>query len=101
MRARRQSPRCRCLRGSPFDLPGSSDVFSSARPFSGVRARGPAPMDATELLRRYAAEERSFPGVILVEAKLRLASLTGIDLRDANLAGADFSRTKLARANLS
>ncbi|MBD1888467.1 pentapeptide repeat-containing protein [Coleofasciculus sp. FACHB-SPT9] len=53
-------------------------------------------MDATELLKRYAAGERSFPF-----ANLSNADLSGANLSNADLSGADFGHAYLATANLS
>ncbi len=75
----------------------------------------PAPFDAEELLRRYAAGERVFnearlaaadlhgatlSGVDLVNANLTAANLENADLRDANLQGAILLRATLRNANL-
>lgn len=69
------------------------------------------PASAEELLRRYAAGERSFSNAQLEEAGLRKAELAHADLRDAslrsavlcraNLTGADLRGAKLWSANLT
>ena len=53
-------------------------------------------MDIEELLSRYAAGERNFVGIDLIEA-----NLTGVNLSGANLSGANLSVSNLSGANLS
>jgi uncharacterized protein YjbI with pentapeptide repeats len=53
-------------------------------------------MDVEELLSRYAAGERDFPGLNLIEA-----NLSGVNLSGANLIGANLSVSNLSGANLS
>ncbi len=56
---------------------------------------------ASELLRRYAAGDRSFEQVRLAGADFRSAILHGIDLSSAILSGANFNRADLRGADLS
>ncbi|MBD2083528.1 pentapeptide repeat-containing protein [Coleofasciculus sp. FACHB-542] len=58
-------------------------------------------MDATELLKRYAAGERSFPFANLNNADLSGANLSNADLSGANLSNADLSGANLSNADLS
>jgi hypothetical protein len=66
----------------------------------------PPPVDAEELLARYAAGERVFGGATLFKADLRGADLrgarlSGADLRGANLTGVNLTGADLVSANLS
>ncbi len=56
---------------------------------------------ARELVRRYLAGERSFPGIRLRRVTLRNHDLRGIDLRGADLRGADLTGCLLGRAQLT
>ena len=58
-------------------------------------------MDVEELLEKYAAGERDFPGVDLSEANLRGVNLSGVNLSQANLSVTNLSGANLSRANLS
>ena len=58
-------------------------------------------MNASELLEKYAAGERSFARAYLAGADLARAYLAGADLAGAYLAGADLTRAYLAGADLT
>ena len=57
-------------------------------------------MDASELLKCYAAGERDFFGVSLGGADLSGVDLSGVDLGKANLSGANLTEADLSEANL-
>lgn len=68
------------------------------------KRRHRSPGDANrsrELVRRYSAGERSFPGLRLRRVALRNQNLTGIDLRGADLRGADLTGCLLGHAQLT
>ena len=58
-------------------------------------------MDREELLRRYAAGERDFPGVSLRGIDFSDCDLSGINLSNANLGETEWERANLSRANLT
>ncbi|UBF23910.1 pentapeptide repeat-containing protein [Kovacikia minuta CCNUW1] len=58
-------------------------------------------MKAEELLKKYAAGDRNFPGVNLSEANLTGASLSNVNLTGANLSVANLSGANLNSANLT
>ncbi|OLP18827.1 hypothetical protein BST81_08820 [Leptolyngbya sp. 'hensonii'] len=58
-------------------------------------------MDTKELLTRYAAGERNFRGVALMQVDLTGADLQGIDLSEAQLCFAVLSHANLTGANLT
>ena len=55
----------------------------------------------SELLRRYAAGERDFPGIDLESRVERDISLEGADLKGINLTGANLARCPLSGVNFS
>lgn len=65
-----------------------------------AEASAQPPVNAEELLRRYAAGERDFKGADLVGADLASTNLTGANLCDATLVGADLCGATLTGANL-
>jgi uncharacterized protein YjbI with pentapeptide repeats len=58
-------------------------------------------MDASELLKRYAAGERNFCGADLKDIDLSGENLIGIDLSDSNLEKANLTNSNLMGANLN
>jgi len=58
-------------------------------------------MKASELLNRYKAGERKFPGINLAGKSFKGQNLSNIDFSSANLQGANFSGANLTDANLS
>src|SRR5262245_25983477 len=68
---------------------------------AGRNGNGGCPMDADELLRRYARGERAFENADLRGAGLAKQVLQGANLRGANLCGTNLSEADLQAADLS
>ena len=56
--------------------------------------------DVDEILKRYAAGEREFPGADICDSELEGVDLSGINLSGAELADSDLTRINLSGANL-
>ncbi len=58
-------------------------------------------MNAREIIKKYAAGERTFSGANLAEVNLSSANLSGADLSEANLSVANMSGANLSSTNLN